>query len=479
MSSSKSSTPLIHLKPVLTWIQKLEATKSTTIEKNSIFQTDFPMDLERSRSSFQFSFNYEKQFDLHKNLILGPFKENLHLSIDDKSYIAKNVFFGSHSLPTFSGSFDALYTKGYSESANYFYRMIIPLERELRFHYQLQEHFFNTDFGYSSRTGSLCRIQDNDLILAVFHDDEKNFFLCIESGIAQNFDTFSEKAFAARNALAYISGYYAGDSCYCFTYASKVMKKPQHLHFLSLRPTMKSHYNPINTNPYGRLYHLRGEAEKWQNAKCLRPVSIQEFSRLGELIYTSREFESAIILILESSVASLLFMPGGYAIALETIAPLIHPFKIKSLSLVSAKPLWKKIRKELLNVIIKYQGTDAGHNYQALEYKINNLNAPTNKSKLQAPFNHLQISLLPEDLTILETRNDFLHGRAPDLTNAGEGRTTKRLNSDLYYSSLRLYTLLNMLIMKWIGYDNYVLNYPKINESATGIPLNEDPYRKV
>ena len=107
------------------------------------------------------------------------------------------------------------------------------------------------------------------------------------------------------------------------------------------------------------------------------------------------------------------------------------------------------------------------------------MNAPTNKSKLRAPFDHLKIPLLPEDLVILDTRNDFLHGRAPDLTNEGENRTTERLNSDLYYSALRLSTLLSMLILKWVGYDNYVLNYPKINEASTGISIDEEPYRKV
>jgi len=479
MTSSKPTKHFIYHKPALAWIKKLEASKSALIKKSGIFQSDLPIELDRSLKSFQFSFDYSNQFDLHGTLDLGPYREDLHLSIEEQEYIATRVFLGTHSPPSFSGSIDRFHTKGYSETNENFYRMIIPLERELSFHYQLQEYFFDTDLGYTSRTGSKCTIKNDDLILAVFHDDDKNYFLSIESKLAQDFGSFSEKAFAARNALAYVSGYYAGDSCYCFTFPTKEMKEPEHLHFLSIRSTMRSHYEPINTNPYSRLYYDRPVAEKWYEAKCLRPLSIQEFSRLGELIHTNQDFASAIVLILESSVASLLFMPGGYAIALETLAPLVFKEKKRSLNSISDKNLWKDIRLEILAVIDKFRESHPEHDYDLLSNKVDGLNRTSNRNILKAPFGFLDIQLLDADEIIIETRNQFLHGTAPDLTGAGEGRTTDRLNSDLYYSALRLSTLLSMLILKWVGYDNYVLNYPKINEVSTGIPLDEEPYRKV
>lgn len=277
MESTKPSQPFIHHKPALAWFQKLESTKFALIEKSGIFQSDLPIELDRSLKSFLFSFDYGNQFDLHGNLDLGPYKEELLLSIEEQGYIATRVFLGTHSPPRFSGSIDQFHTIGYSESNAYFYRMIIPLERELRFHYQLEEHFFETDLGYISRTGTKCSINGDTLILAVFQDDENNYFLSIESELAQDFESFSEKAFAARNALAYVSGYYAGDSCYCFTYPTKEMKEPDHLQFLSIRSTMRSHYEPINTNPYSRLYYDHPVANQWDQAECLRPLSFKDF----------------------------------------------------------------------------------------------------------------------------------------------------------------------------------------------------------
>lgn len=114
-----------------------------------------------------------------------------------------------------------------------------------------------------------------------------------------------------------------------------------------------------------------------------------------------------------------------------------------------------------------------------LHKRIDNLNRITNKARLKAPFDLLKITLNVEDLKILETRNDFLHGRVPDLTKAGANRSTERTNKDLYYCSMRFYTLLNMLILKWIGYDNRVVNLPKIKEEFTEIRLEEEPFRQV
>ena len=44
---------------------------------------------------------------------------------------------------------------------------------------------------------------------------------------------------------------------------------------------------------------------------------------------------------------------------------------------------------------------------------------------------------------------------------------------------MRFYTLLKTIILKWIGYDNRMVNYPKIHEGFKQIHLNEEPFRQV
>ena len=149
----------------------------------------------------------------------------------------------------------------------------------------------------------------------------------------------------------------------------------------------------------------------------------------------------------------------------------LAPIKDKSVS--------RKIRKEFLEVLNLISSTILPDDLATLLKRVDQLNQTTNKARLKAPFDLLMITISDEDLTILETRNDFLHGRVPDLTNAGAKRSTDRINKDLYYCSMRFYTLLNMIILKWIGYDNRVVNYPKIHEGFTQIRLDEEPFRQV
>jgi hypothetical protein len=62
-----------------------------------------------------------------------------------------------------------------------------------------------------------------DEFMAYTFDDEtreKHFFV-IETEIKSDYDTFSEKAFALKNAIGYLTGYLVGDGGYFFAYTKK------------------------------------------------------------------------------------------------------------------------------------------------------------------------------------------------------------------------------------------------------------------
>ncbi|SEA92251.1 hypothetical protein SAMN05443667_11212 [Flavobacterium gillisiae] len=84
-----------------------------------------------------------------------------------------------------------------------------------------------------------------------------------------------------------------------------------------------------------------------------------------------------------------------------------------------------------------------------------------------------------QNLKVISARNDFLHERVPDFKKLGANRSIELKDNDLYYASVRLYTLLNILILKMIGFDNYVLNFTKIFEKNTRYPVREEFYRKL
>jgi len=412
-----------------------------------------------------------------KDLDVGEYHKGIQIQFGKTIYNLESVFLGNYAPPRVTGSVDRIHTIGFSEQRKYYYRLIIPLEKQLNFHFQIAETHFTTDLGYRSRIGTTAIINGESIQACCIHNDKKEYFLAIDSAVKQTFDEFAEKAHAVKIGMGYLSGFCAGNQGYYFAYTNKAMKQPEHFRCVALRDSIKSGYSPINSNAYGYLHHNKPLAEMYY--PLLRPVSLNEFSLLCEKIHNSLDFSSTLMLMLESSVASLLFMPGRYAIALETLSDLVIGKKKMKLAPIKNKSISRKIRKDILEVLNKNSSTILPDDLATLHKRVAQLNQTTNKARLKAPFDLLTIAINDDDLTILETRNDFLHGRVPDLTNAGAKRSTDRINKDLYYCSMRFYTLLNMIILKWIGYDNRVVNYPKIHEGFTEIRLDEEPFRQV
>ncbi|MFR3215981.1 MAG: hypothetical protein ACLTWE_10365 [Dysgonomonas mossii] len=427
----------------------------------------------------EFTINFQNDIfsKSRKNLSVGEYHKGIQIQFGKTIYNLENVFLGKYTSSEITGSIDRIHTDGFSEKHKCYYQLIIPLEKKLDFHYNIMETPFISDLGYYSRKGTTAIINGESISVCCIHDDKNKYFLAIDSSAKQTFDEFAEKTHAITIGIGYMSGYYAGNQGFYFTYTRRDKKEPKLFRCIALRDSIKSSYSPVYSNAYGYLYHNRPLAKKY--ISLLRPISLNEFSLLCEKIYNSLDFSSTLMLMLESSVASLLFMPGGYAIALETLSDLVIGKTKSTLAPIKTKSVSRLIRKSFLEILDINSATISSSDLEILKKRINQFNQTTNKARLREPFNLLSIDLLDEDLKILETRNDFLHGRVPDLTNAGSARSTDRINKDLYYCSMRFYTLLNMIILKWVGYDNRVVNYTQINEKFTQIHLKEEPFRQV
>lgn len=415
----------------------------------------------------------------HK-LDVGKTHKKILFENSNTPLILESLYLSHHNSQYISGSVDFFYTQGYSKAKRYYYRLIVPITEKYLFHYQLKEVSMSTDLGYRTRFGTIATINKDALHIGIVHDAKNQSFLSIESWRKQSFYSFSEKTFAIKNALGFLTGYMAGDQGYFFAYDKKEMEIPMHYYYNIFRKTIKSTHCPINISPFAWLHENSKVAEKYYKKKLLRTVNLEEFSLLCQRLYDSVDFSSVILLMLESSVASLLFSPGGYAIALESMSDIIIGNNKPKLAPIKDTAIQKTVVKECQKVINDHCSAISPDDLKALLGRIeSNINQPTNKARLKAPFEMLGIELNKLDLQILESRNDFLHGRIPDITKAGATRSIDRKNRDLYYASMRFYTLLNILILKWIGYDNYVLNFPQIHKRYCKVKIKEAPYRKV
>lgn len=473
----KKGEKIEYHKALLEVIEQFKKPKSgKLVSKKEIFNGK-SVKFKSHKKEFTIEFQYDISSKNKKDLDVGKYYKGIQVRFGKNVYDLESVFLGNHAPPNMTASVDRIHTVGFSEKKNFYYQLIIPLEKELRFHYNIAETHFVTDLGYVSRTGTTATINGESIQACCIHNDKKEYFLAIDSTVKQTFEEFSEKAHAVKIGMGYLSGHFAGNQGFYFAYSKKDKKQPKYFRCVAMRDSIRSGYSPIYSNSYGYLHNNRSLAKKYYS--LLRPVSLTEFSILCEKIHNSIDFSSTLMLILESCTASLLFRPGGYAIALETISDLVIGNTKLKLAPIKDKTISRRIRKEFLEVLNQNSASIAAPDLDILKKRIDHFNQTTNKARLRAPFDLLKITLLDEDLKILETRNDFLHGRVPDLTNAGANRSTDRINKDLYYCSIRFYTLLNMIILRWIGYDNRVINYPKIHEGFTQIHLQEEPYRQV
>lgn len=383
----------------------------------------------------------------------------------------------------YSGFTDLIYTKGFKKENKKYYKFVIPLKNKINFHFQLERFLFESGYAKWSSNGTSISLEDEDIFILTEKTKvkDKNYhYLIIESDKKQLFSEFSEKVFSVRVALGYIIGDFRGNKAYVFSYRNKKREKIDGVLYRTLRKDMKSFYQPVNSNPYAWLNSSkkRKTAESIYKKQELRTLTKIEFSSLFKACFNNDKFLGILLLMIETGKNSLLISPITYFVALEQLSSII--VKNKPIPPIKNKNDFKYLKSNILSVVATYETTRADENddLSPIKKRIENLNQGTNNDKLISCFNKLKINLLDSDIKVIKARNSFLHGNIPNYKNK-KNRTINDKDIDMYYTSIRIYTLLNMLILKYIGYDNYVINFPKIYEKNTSQVINEGYYRKV
>ncbi|MFL0171629.1 hypothetical protein, partial [Tenacibaculum maritimum] len=380
----------------------------------------------------------------------------------------------------YSGFTDSIYTKGFKKENKKYYKFVIPLKKKIDFHYQLERLFFKSEYVKWSSNGTSINLEDENIFILkekVKLKGKDYHYLIIESDKKQLFSEFSDKVFSVRVALGYITGDFRGNKAYIFSYRNKKRDKIDGVLYRTLRKDMKSFYQPLNSNPYAWLNSSknRKKAEDIYKKQELRTLTKIEFSSLFKACSNNDKFLGILLLMIETGKNSLLISPITYFVALEQFSSIV--VKDKPTPPIKDKKDFKYLKNGLHNVVIKYENTriKKDDDLSPIKNRIDNLNQGTNNDKLKSCFNKLNINLLSFDREVIKARNIFLHGDIPNYRKK-KNRSINDKDLDMYYTSIRIYTLLNMLILKYVGYDNYVINFPKIYEKNTGYVVNEDYY---
>jgi hypothetical protein len=367
-------------------------------------------------------------------------KHNLYL---DK------VFITSISPPIVTGSVSAFRTNGFHKRNISYYRLFIPLRKKDDF----RVHFTRVGYSTKKHLSSNCiRINYKELDLDLFLYTEKQndiSYLILDTCTKCSFAHFMEYCFSSLVSFGYVTGHLYQDEGYFFSYDNSDLQTPNQIYYSEFRESLHSNYSPISSIAYR---HVRDAKFAKQASANLRTLTQNEFSKLCEWAHISVELSSILLLIVEASTSSLLVMPSGYSVALEGLTDLIVEKHEDKLAPIKDKRTAKAIRSELKTIIASYSNHLDEHSIKILNYRIDNINQLTNQSKLVKPFEVLKFELTKEDIKAIEHRNHFLHGRITLETD--DKHDIHAANEEIYYISLRLYTLLSVLILKSVGYDN-------------------------
>jgi hypothetical protein len=358
-------------------------------------------------------------------------------------------------------------------TTKYYYRLLIPLKKDLNFYYSFT-------FPHSKGLLEFSLNKFNFTLQEVSITNKKYLvFDCLEK---ISYDTFSDMTWAISVSLGYVLGHLVQEEGYYFAFTQKTRKEYNGFWYSEKRASIKSIYMPLYGNSFG-WSNIPRSKQKFYHKK-LNKLNMEQFSKLCWLNYSDENFRAIILLIIESSSRSLLVMPAGLSVALEGMADFFCKKVKQNLKLIKNKKIAQALFDDLIKVIDSYKVVDMIDSEKAdfeeglnvLRNKIISSNSKANVDKLQYPFISQGIILTETDVETIEYRNDFLHGNV-NLNPKKDKR--KKYEMDSYEIALRLYTLLNMIILKYIGFSGYILNHPKIQEHKKKSKMKEDYYRFI
>lgn len=365
-----------------------------------------------------------------------------------------------------------------SDTENKFFRYISPVSGKLDFFRDFE--FIIKNIGMWSYTLESIRVNvggcEFSIYLAKVRD--RTFFV-VDNLTQTNLKNFDQCVTSILFALGFIEQKILLDESYTFVINHPRTGEGVSMRYMSLRESIFGQYAIFTTNAYsvripiGNLYGFNGMAdiEMWSNK--LSPCPKTVFDNLTALIYKYPILANCISILVDGSKAGLEIQGASFAVVLETITSLIEKEKlvpIHKVNPVVAKSKWKALRKEYLTLLSRT--TLSEEEKEFVTNKLNNLNQPTNRDKLQTPFAAIGISLSQKEIDTIEQRNDFLHGR----NNCGIDPASM---DQMVWTCKLLHQLCCILLFKLSGFSGHIIDQTAFDAKIGSILNSPDGFRLI
>lgn len=410
----------------------------------------------------------------------------------DQFYVPKNSLLLNSYWPTgdnllrLSGGITQISSTANETDFNDNYlRIVIPVNEGKPKIGSIQAYWYDSDLKASERKLIKVFIHQKEYHYCILKEQEE-CFLIIDSVEKTSFDDFKKVVSNISNAFGFLFGDLFLDEGYFLSSLKSDFKVIENIYFSTYRDSILSGYGIYTTNPYS-VYNLTGDTHEEIEAQVgeikKRFSTLIEFddglfSKLCELFYDKEPFSRAAIIVLQGNTLALEIKGSVYSIALEAVTEVIlKERKISFPKPVQDEAVFENIKKEFLeriNSLFPKEEKKWKDTINILTSRIGNLNNPSNADKLKKPFELLGYTLNSYEIAVIKHRDLFQHGKLPSDPESEDG-----VFKDVYYSCMILHRLFYILVLKYIGFEGYIINYPQLHKHITSKDLKEDLLYKI
>lgn len=381
----------------------------------------------------------------------------INFNLNDSKY---NFSVGFSGYTKVSGYLREFTTNYLDEFPRSYYRAVIIRNSD-----HALSGFFNHNnslkIGDSTYGSGVLEITIKDVNLHLFtytSEETKKSYFIIESQNETSYSEFISIQDELILSIIYLTGCFLGKNIYILGSKDKYFETDYILALKHFFDDLKDGHAAI---PNVMLQH---------EAKVpVKRFPVNSLENLIHKILDSLVYKRAILLICQAHTEPPYVTSTLYSVALETITNEIFEEIKNKIIPINNKEIAKKLRNSLKKVLVEYKSLLTEDAFTKISYDLDRINSPTNKQKLLAPFTHFGITLPSKDMVAIEKRNDFLHGRIPEVDN----------NHSLSLTNGRLLFCINCLVLKHVGFAGYVTYTPTIYQFNNNIEVDDNLIREI
>ncbi len=438
---------------ILIWIENFSNGKKFTLQEiNSNTDGEFIVKKTEKGLCFHLGFPVHKLF----------FEENLKFILkNDFITLRINHFILTNSL--YDKKFQAyIYeSKNFSGSGIFYHRLLSEIKS-----------LFYIDFlKENKREFEILLNNCGFRISQTFYN--KNNYLVIESLNKITFEEFKHSSNSILFSIGFIKGQYVREEQLFFQSQSN-----DWINIIGfyVRTSSKSMLleKPFTKKP--EEYSNFIEDENFSFDSKSTTINEKELEKIISLLNSNERFFTAISILFDSFSNSLITRPSILFVVLETlieeISKIKEPKKIKAI----------KIKDGAKQILEKYKSTIEKEDYDNLVNAVNEIDKKLsqNNKKIESVFTLLNIELSTEERKVIGKRNKFFHGEIIDTKMSVKNEEDYMiLEKEHLYLSCRLYNMISKLLLKYIGFEGYLLNHAKLRDKYYNKNLDEEYFIRL